>query len=114
MLGGSLGKFQGVSLGTTMILEAGWIRGFSQTQYSINTSNSRSNFIFDWTAVNLHTYKFLYLGFSSQIFAPINTESQNYFGPMLSIKHTHIIVEGFAYNFWETNPMWAFGLQFLF
>ena len=33
MVGGSVGKFNGVSPAITMILDAGWIRGFSQNQY---------------------------------------------------------------------------------
>lgn len=114
MVGGSVGKFNGVSPALTIILEAGWVRGFSQNQYSINLKEQKSNFIFDWSAIVFHTYKPLYLGASFQSFAPQNTKAQNYFGPMVSVKDNHIIVEGFAYNFWTDAPMWALGLQYLF
>jgi hypothetical protein len=114
MLGGALGKFQGVSVGTTMILEAGWIRGFSQNQYSMDLQKTQNNFIFDWSAVAIHTCKTLYIGASVQSFILIKGHSQIYYGPMISIKDVHIAVEGFAYNFWNSNPMWALGVQYFF
>lgn len=114
MIGGSVGRFKGISPATTMILEAGWIRGFSQNQYSINLKDQGSNFFFDWTAIVVHTYKPLYLGVSLQTFVPQNTESQIYFAPMISLKKLPLIVEGFAYNFWTDLPMWALGVQYVF
>lgn len=114
MIGGSVGKFKGISPATTMILEAGWIRGFSQNQYSVNLAEKNQNFFFDWTALVVHTYKPIYLGVSLQNFALQNSKKQLYFGPMVSVKKLPVIIEVFAYNLYTNLPMWALGTQYIF
>ena len=114
MLGGAVGRFNSISPASTMILEAGWIRGFSQSQYSINLKEPNSSFFFNWTALVIHTYKPLYLGASFQSIVPQNSKSQILFAPMVSVKDNHLIVEGFVYNFWTETPYWALGLQYFF
>jgi hypothetical protein len=117
MIGWVFGRFNGFSPGITASIETEKISAFSQNQYAFDIdkpegTNPRKHFFFDWTVFEIKTYKKLYLGASLQTFYPQFNPSQVYSGPVASLHFEKWIFEGFAYNFWNDTPMWAFAVEF--
>lgn len=112
MVGFAIGRFTGIVPSTTFLLEKNNVRGFSQTQCLIRLNNTSNNSLFNWSEVVVRVYKLIYLGGSDLLSFPQNNEATVYIGPVLSIKMERFIFEGYAYNFWGGQRLWALGIQF--
>jgi len=97
MLGGSVGKFKGISTGLNIDLEYNKFFFSSQAQYSMPTSQYGQYFWYSWSEVGYQSLKWLYAG--------------------LSVQHTHLrlighelqpgLMIGFTFNRF-TIPVYTF------
>jgi hypothetical protein len=66
MLGGSMGRFKGVSTGLNIDMEYNKFFFSSQAQYSMPTSQYGQNYWYSWSEVGYQSMKWLYAGLSVQ------------------------------------------------
>jgi len=66
MLGGSMGKFKGVSTGLNIDMEYNKFFFSSQSQYSMPVSQYGQNYWYSWSEVGYQSMKWLYAGLSVQ------------------------------------------------
>ena len=66
MLGGSMGKFKGVSTGLNIDMEYNKFFFSSQSQYSMPTSPYGQNYWYSWSEAGYQSMKWLYAGLSVQ------------------------------------------------
>jgi hypothetical protein len=66
MLGGSIGRFNGLSTGLNIELELNKFFFCSQSQYSRSTSGYGEYFVYNWSEVGYQSLKWLYAGLSVQ------------------------------------------------
>ena len=66
MLGGSMGKFKGVSTGLNIDMEYNKFFFSSQAQYSMPTNQYGQNYWYSWSEVGYQSMKWLYAGLSVQ------------------------------------------------
>jgi len=66
MLGGSVGRFQGVSAGLNMDMDYKKFFFSSQSQYSRSTNLYGEYFLYSWSEIGYQGFKWLYAGFSVQ------------------------------------------------
>jgi hypothetical protein len=74
MLGGSVGRFNGISTGLNIEMELNKFFFSSQSQYSRSTAQYGEYFVYNWSEVGFQSLKWLYTG--------------------LSVQHTHDRLEG--------------------
>jgi len=66
MLGGSMGRWQGISTGLNINIDLNNFFFSSQSQYSRSTSAYGDYFVYDWSEVGYQSLKWLYAGVSVQ------------------------------------------------
>jgi hypothetical protein len=66
MLGGSVGRFNGISTGLNIDLELNKFFFSSQSQYSRSTSGYGDHFVYNWSELGYQSLKWLYAGLSFQ------------------------------------------------
>lgn len=66
MLGGSIGRFKGISTGLNIEMDYNNFFFSSQSQYSKSTSPFSTDFIYSWSEVGYQSLKWLYAGLSVQ------------------------------------------------
>jgi hypothetical protein len=66
MLGGSMGRWQGISTGLNINVDLNNFFFSSQSQYSRSTSVPGDNFVYDWSELGYQSLKWLYAGLSLQ------------------------------------------------
>jgi len=66
MLGGSMGRWQGISTGLNINVDLNNFFFSSQSQYSRSTSAYGDYFVYDWSEVGYQSLKWLYAGLSLQ------------------------------------------------
>jgi hypothetical protein len=66
MLGGSMGRWQGISTGLNINVDLNDFFFSSQSQYSRSASGYGDHFVYDWSEVGYQSLKWLYAGLSLQ------------------------------------------------
>jgi hypothetical protein len=66
LLGGSVGRFNGISTGLNIDMEMNKFFFSSQSQYSRSTSQVGDYFVYNWSEVGYQSLKWLYAGLSVQ------------------------------------------------
>lgn len=66
MLGGSMGRWKGVSTGLNINVDIDKFFFSSQSQYSRSTNTYGDHFVYDWSEVGYQSLKWLYAGLSLQ------------------------------------------------
>jgi hypothetical protein len=74
LIGGSVGRFNGVSTGLNIDLEYNNFYFSAQSQYSVSTSMYKNQFLYSWSEVGYQSLRWLYAG--------------------VSLQHTHDRIEG--------------------
>ena len=98
ILGGSVGRFKGISAGLNIGLEYGNAFFSGQSQYSFTTSKESVDFFYSWSEIGYLAFEWLYAGISFQ-----HTWSSGEFLPETAL------MAGFSFNRF-TIPLYAFDL----
>lgn len=114
MVGGVVGNLNGISPGFNFTLDYLRFTTGSQTQYTFDLKVPGNSFFWDWTNFSFGLGKHFGVGGSVQIYLPKEGENSVTAGPMVNYTFKNLQLEAYSYNFWESHPLWAIGVQYTF
>lgn len=112
MIGGVVGRTKGISPALNFYYENNKFSSTTQSQYTIVMPDGNSSFFYDWTNVCYTVYKNVGVGGSIQFTIPKTGSATATYGPLLNIRIKDFLLEGYAYNFWKEDRLWALAIQY--
>ena len=112
MIGGVVGRTKGISPALNFYYEYQKFSSTTQSQYTIVLPNGDNSFFYDWTNFSYTVYKKVGVGGSVQFTVPNTGSATATYGPLLNIKVKNFLFEGYAYNFWKEDRLWALAIQY--
>jgi hypothetical protein len=112
MIGGVVGRSKGISPALNFYFEYLKFSSTTQSQYTIIMPDGNSSYFYDWTNFSFNLNKKLGMGGSIQITIPQTGSSVVSYGPLLNFRFKNFLLEGYAYNFWKVERLWAVAVQY--
>lgn len=112
MIGGVVGRTKGISPALNFYYEYQKFSSTTQSQYTIVMPDGNRSFFYDWTNFCYTVYKKVGVGGSVQLTIPKTGSTTATYGPLLNIRIKNFLLEGYAYNFWKEDRLWALAIQY--
>lgn len=112
MVGGVIGRTNGLSPGFNFDGKYMRFSTFSQCQYTVDMGKNGTNFFWDWTGVSIQVSEMFGLGGSVQLYIPMTGTSECNFAPMVSLKVGVCTFETYVYNPWDNSRMMTLGIEY--
>jgi len=112
MIGGVICRTKGISPALNFYYENKKFQSTTQSQYTIVMPNGSSSFFYDWTNFSYNVYKKVGIGGSVQLTIPKIGSATATYGPLVNIRIKDFLLEGYAYNFWKEDRLWALAIQY--
>ncbi len=113
MIGGVIGKTNGISPGFNFQLDYKNFSTFTEFQYTIDLKNTYNSFFWDWTRFSFNIFKYVNIGGAIQILDEDIGNLSFKVGPMIGFIYKKFEFEFYTYNFWERYPTLSCGVKYI-